>query len=214
MYLPYCGCLTSRWISTRRVLSVLSRVTMPMSVRRAFRSSAVFVSAIAVQPSYFFWAWACTSRCRCTVLMRAISRRAFRIWLGVSSRSVADWNRRSKRFFCTPLSVFASSSGDIFRYSAVSFLLMVAPSLRARAADEPALKRHLVGDAGERVAGGRLGQAGDFEQDHAGLDDRGPIFRLALAFAHSRLGRDRRHRLVREDADVKPAFAADRVRRR
>src|SRR5262245_53962995 len=54
MYLPYRGCLTSRWISTRRVLSVLSRVTMPISVRRAFRvCCSVFVSAMGVQPSLF-----------------------------------------------------------------------------------------------------------------------------------------------------------------
>src|SRR5262249_7613426 len=36
--------------------------------------------------------------------------------------------------------------------------------------------------------------------------------RLALALAHARLGRDRRHRLLREDADVQPALAAHRVR--
>src|SRR5581483_7894779 len=49
-------------------------------------------------------------------------------------------------------------------------------------------------------------------QDHARLDDGGPVLRLALALAHARLGRDRRHRLVREDADVQPALAAHEVR--
>src|SRR5262249_16299461 len=52
------------------------------------------------------------------------------------------------------------------------------------------------------------------EQDHAGLDDRGPVFRLTLALAHARLGRDGGDRLLREDADVQPALAADEVRRR
>src|SRR5262245_12446854 len=39
MYLPYRACLTSHGISTRRVLSILSRVTTPTSTRRLPRSS-------------------------------------------------------------------------------------------------------------------------------------------------------------------------------
>ena len=46
-----------------------------------------------------------------------------------------------------------------------------------------------------------------------GLIDRRPVLRLALALAHPRLGRDGRHRLVREDADVQPALAADELGR-
>src|SRR5207244_5741357 len=94
-------------------------------------------------------------------------------------------------------------------------VLRTAAKLDVRAAvDEAAAERHLVRHAGQAVAGRRLGDARDLEQDHARLDDGRPVFRLALALAHARLGRDRRHRLVREDADVQPAFAAHRVRRR
>src|SRR5262249_31943665 len=88
------------------------------------------------------------------------------------------------------------------------------PRLQVRSpAHEPAAARHFVGDAGKRVAGSGFGQAAHFEQNHSGLDDGGPVFRLALTLTHARLSRDRGHRLVREHADIQPAFAADRVRR-
>ena len=54
MNLPYFGCWTSRWTSTRRVLSILSRVTMPgqrAGVRFAFRPSGPVVVAVG---HYFF----------------------------------------------------------------------------------------------------------------------------------------------------------------
>src|SRR5712691_7690253 len=79
--------------------------------------------------------------------------------------------------------------------------------------DETALEGHLVGDPGEAVAGGRFGQSADLEQDRARPDDGGPVFRLALALAHARFQRNRRHGLVREDADVQTALTAHRVRR-
>src|SRR5436305_14765690 len=49
MYLPKRGCFTSHWISTRRVLSILSRVTTPVSTRRFPRPSGAvaFVTGVA-----------------------------------------------------------------------------------------------------------------------------------------------------------------------
>src|SRR5262249_17807402 len=136
----------------------------------------------------------------------------FLIWLGVSSRSVADCTRRWKRFFTVSLSVSASWSSPMPRSSA-DFMVPYLRSNARPAVDEPAAERHLVGHAGQAVAGRRLGQAAHLVQDHARLDNRGPVFRLALALAHARLGRDGRDRLVGKDADVKPAFAANRVGR-
>src|SRR6516165_9261055 len=134
--------------------------------------------------------------------MRATSLRALRISLGVSSRSVADWKRRWNRFLIVSLSVRSSCSSLIARYSAG---FMLPPSTDARPPrHQPAAKRHLVGYPGQGVARRRFGQAGDLEQDHARLDHRRPIFRLALALAHARLGRDGRDRLVREDTDEQP----------
>src|SRR5258707_510414 len=50
MYLPYRACLVSHGISTRRVLSILSRVTTPVSIRRLPRPSgaAAFATGVAV----------------------------------------------------------------------------------------------------------------------------------------------------------------------
>jgi hypothetical protein len=56
-----------------------------------------------------------------------------------------------------------------------------------------------------------LADAGDLEQDGAGLDDGGPVFDLALALAHAGLGRDRGDALVGEDADVELAAPLDRL---
>src|SRR5436305_1413496 len=53
---------------------------------------------------------------------------------------------------------------------------------------ETAAERHLVRHPRQAIARLRLGQPGDLEQDHARLDDRGPVLRLALALAHARLG--------------------------
>src|SRR5262249_35794040 len=50
MYLVYRGCFTSRGISTRRVLFILSLVTTPTSTRRRPRSFCCVFSAIAVTP--------------------------------------------------------------------------------------------------------------------------------------------------------------------
>src|SRR5579859_495054 len=145
--------------------------------------------------------------------MRATSLRALRISLGVSNRSVADWKRKWNRFLTVSLSVRARCSSLMARNSAGFMLVLLALASDGRPArHEPAAKRHLVGDAGQGVAGRRLRQAADFIEDHARLDDRRPELRLALALAHARLGRDRCHRFVRKDADVQASFAAHRVR--
>src|SRR5205085_449428 len=123
-----------------------------------------------------------------------MSRRAFRIMLGVSSRSVADWKRRSNRVFWVSRRAAARSWSDIWRISAA--FIVASPSMGRLAADEPALHRHLVSHLGERLAGGRLGQPAEFEEDLAWPDDRGPELRLALALSHARFQRDRGHRLV------------------
>ena len=60
----------------------------------------------------------------------------------------------------------------------------------------------------------RLGQAADFEQDHPRFHHSSPVFRLTLALAHARFGRDRRYRLVRKHADKQAALTAHRMRGR
>src|SRR5436189_223238 len=133
------------------------------------------------------------------VMIRATSFLALMISLGVSRRSVADWNRRWNRFFTTSLRVRSSCSSLIPRRSEffIAAILMFSeppgwfrgghtPPLAGGsnvrpARHEPAAERHLVRHAGQGVAGGRLGDAGQLEQDHARLDDGGPELRLALA---------------------------------
>src|SRR6266849_3346779 len=129
-------------------------------------------------------------------MMRATSRLALLISLGVSSRSVADWKRRWNKCLTVSLSVKSSCSSLISRYS--DGFISRSSSLHRQPGDQPALERHLVGDSRQAVSGGRFGQAGNFEQDHAGLDDGGPVFRFTLALAHARFGGDGGDRLMRE----------------
>src|SRR5947209_7751185 len=140
--------------------------------------------------------------------MRAISRLALRISLGVSRRSVADWKRRWKRCLSSSFNVSPSCSSPMPRYSSgfMVRLLHAGPP-----GHEAAAEGHLVSHAGQALARRRLGQAANLEQDHAGLDDRGPVFGLAFALAHARLGRDGGDRLVRKDPDVQAPLAAHRV---
>src|SRR5437868_2215598 len=119
------------------------------------------------------------------VLSRAISRRAFRIMLGVSSRSVADWKRRSNKVFWVSRRAAARSSFDMFRISAA--FIALSPLLGRLPANEPAAERHLVRHLGQRVAGGGLGQARQLEQDLARADHRRPELRLALSLTHAGL---------------------------
>src|SRR5688572_15667580 len=58
MNLPYWGWRTSRWVSTRRVLVVLSPVTIPVTTRRAPRDSSVGALVLASAIGYFpFAGW-------------------------------------------------------------------------------------------------------------------------------------------------------------
>src|SRR5947209_13509752 len=116
-------------------------------------------------------------------MMRATSRRALRISLGVSRRSVADWKRRWKRFLIVSLSVSSNCSSLMARYSAGFMMLSSTngPLANARAPrDESAPERHLVGDPGQGIAGRRLRQTADLVEDHPRPDDRRPVLRLAL----------------------------------
>src|SRR5262245_34390211 len=69
--------------------------------------------------------------------------------------------------------------------------------------------RHLVGQAGETHLGLLLGHAAKLEQDSPLFHDGDPSGGLALAGAHAGFQRAGGDRLVRKDADVKTAFAAD-----
>src|SRR5215472_13385264 len=114
--------------------------------------------------------------------MRAMSFFTFLISLGVSNRSVADCTRRWNSCLTASLSVNSSCSSGIPRYSA-AFMVVLTPLDARQPRHEPALERHLVGDAGQGVARRRLGQPADLEEDHARLDDRRPVLRFALALA-------------------------------
>src|SRR5205085_10991851 len=65
-----------------------------------------------------------------------------------------------------------------------------------------------------RLAGERLGDAGELEHDAPGLDDGDPALGVALALAHAGLGRLLRRRLVREDRDPDLAATLDLARHR
>ena len=81
--------------------------------------------------------------------------------------------------------------------------------------DRPcASRRQLVRCQPQRLARQVFLHAGDLEQHAAGLDDGDPVVRRALAAAHARLRRLRRHRLVREDADPDLAATLQLVRDR
>src|SRR5439155_19162406 len=136
--------------------------------------------------------------------------------LGVSSRSVADWTRRWKRFLISSFSDSPNCSSLMPRYSSV----FIAPvlvgqvfnlpltsrqvrnlpygNLHTRPAGyQPAAKGHLVSYPGQSIARGGFRQAADFKENHARLDHRRPVFRLAFALAHARFRGDGCHGLVR-----------------
>ncbi len=116
--LPYLGCGTSRSTTTRRVLLILSDATIPISVLRRPRGSVRLgagftglahrglVKSVGTRSSRFgVKAWPpglqlarSISRRRRMVLIRAISRLAFTISLGASSRSVSLCRCRRNRF--------------------------------------------------------------------------------------------------------------------
>src|SRR5690606_9772051 len=85
-----------------------------------------------------------------------------------------------------------------------SLAFMTLPSL-GDALDEPGAHRQLGGSEPQRLARGLLVDAVDLEHDPARLHPAGPVFRRALALAHTDLGRLGRHRHVREYPDPHPA---------
>src|SRR6266516_6542228 len=76
------------------------------------------------------------------------------------------------------------------------------------------LERNLRARETKRFLGERLRDAGELEHHPAGLDDRDPVLRRALAGAHAGLGGLLRRRLVREDVDPDLAAALDLARHR
>src|SRR6266550_94140 len=74
------------------------------------------------------------------------------------------------------------------------------------------LERNLRARQTKRFLGQRLRNARELEHHAAGLDDRDPVLRRALAGAHTGLGRLLRGRLVREDVDPDLAAALDLAR--
>ena len=71
-----------------------------------------------------------------------------------------------------------------------------------------------MGDAGHRLAGDVLGNAGDLEEDGAGLDAGRPEGGLGLALAHPLLERLLGDGLVGEDPDEDLALTTEEVLRR
>src|SRR5438128_605027 len=102
-----------------------------------------------------------------------MSRFAFLISLGVSSRSVADWKRNWNRCLIVSLSVRSTCSSLISRISRAfmgTSLSRKRPLDAGPPGDETTAERHLVRHAGQHVAGRRLGQAAHLEQHLARPD--------------------------------------------
>src|SRR6478752_4789105 len=121
---------------------------------------------------------------------------------GFSSAPVACWNRRLNSSWRDSSSRRSSSSSVSSRIS-LAFKGIPLPC------HEPGLHRQLHGRQPDRLAGQRLGHAGQLEHDAAGLDHGHPVLGRALAGAHARLGRLGRDGLVREDVDPDLAAALD-----
>src|SRR5581483_9081722 len=141
------------------------------------------------------------------VRIRAISRFASRRRAVFSSEPVAAWKRRLKSSCLVSASFLSSSSSDSER----SCLGLKELSLSLH---DFGLDGQLVAGEAERVAGERLGDAGQLEHHAAGLDHRDPVLGGTLAGSHAGLGRLLRHRLVREDVDPDLAAALDLARHR
>src|SRR5258707_12961382 len=115
--------------------------------------------------------------------MRATSRLARLISLGVSRRSVADCTFRWNRFLIVSLSVRSSCSSLIARYSAglVAFIAhppgFTSPDARTTR-HKPALEPHLVRHPRQRLSGRGLRQPTELKQDHAPLPHRPPLLPL------------------------------------
>src|SRR5918994_7431018 len=114
----------------------------------------------------------------------------------------------SKRIFQS--SCFASRSApsrSVSERARTSLMSMLEALLH----DELRVDRQLVAGEAHRLPRLRLGNARHLEHHPAGLDDRDPVVRRALARAHSDLGGLLGDRLVREDPDPDATTALDVV---
>src|SRR6266540_846444 len=134
--------------------------------------------------------------------MRAISRFARRRRVELSSAPVAAWKRRLNSSWRRSCSASSSWSSVMSRKS-LAFKEIRLPL------DDLRLDGQLVAGQPQGFLRERLGDARKLEHDAAGLHDRDPAFRRALALAHARLGRLLRERLVGEDVDPHLAAALD-----
>src|SRR5579875_2812314 len=151
------------------------------------------------------------------VLMRAMSRLALRISLGVSKRSVADWKRRWNKFRIVSLSVRTRCSSLMARNSAgfmVPLPYGISPlglAHRRPPRYKAAAERHLVGHTSQDITRRCFWQTTDFKENHTWLDHSSPVFGFALAFTHACLGRNGRYGFVGKHADVQTPFPTHRV---
>src|SRR5262245_42969438 len=103
-----------------------------------------------------------------------------------------------RRWKSSSLSSCRRAEGSLLLSSLSSFVFITRIRRlgrgRAMAGEEFGADRQLVGSETERLAGDRLGDAVQFEQDVAWADGGHPVFGLAFAFTHSgfrRAGGDR-----------------------
>src|SRR2546423_4422667 len=182
-----CGWVKRRSTRTTTVLSCLSLTTTPWSVR----------FGISLYSGLDFERF-----CAAMVLIRAISRRAWRTRAVFSSCPVARWKRRLKRSFLS-LRTSSSSWSRVMALRSPAFMSSLQNLFRD-ALDEARLDRQLGRGELERLARQRLGHAVDLEQDATGLHPDNPELRRALARAHAYLERLLRHRQIRIDPDPHP----------
>src|SRR5258705_4999791 len=142
-------------------------------------------------------------RSRATVSARARSRLADVTPAVFSSSPVASWKRSPKTSLRTVLMRWTSSSSCRSRSS------LAVTGLDLLALDEFCAHRQLVAGQAHRLAGQRLGHAGQLEHHAARLDDRHPALGRALAGAHAGLGRLLGDGLVGIDVDPHLAAALD-----
>ena len=157
---------------------------------------------------------ASSSRCRRIVLSRAISLRVFLNWLGSSSFSVTAWVRRSNRCFCFSRQLVPQVARVSFFVDFLASSWTHPLSVNATACRR-CTNRHGIGILWATRARRRLAVASSTPVISniivPGFTTAHQIFRFAFALAHAGFQRLGRHRLVREDADKHPAFAAKEV---
>src|SRR5688572_16240580 len=205
MILPYSGCFTRRSTRTTTVLSVLSDTMVPVRTRLGI---FLYSSGLSRLGAGAF------------VLKRPDA--------GDGAAHLAHPRRLLDlvgRRLEAQVELLALELGELLDQLIVGAVLQfvdldLGHGLRVleqgftEAGDHLGLDRQLLGGAFERHLGDRAGNAVQLEQDAAGLDAADPIFGRALARAHPYLGRLRRHRHVRENADPQPPLALDVARDR